>query len=283
MNNELSRNSPRLIELTERYGKLNLFEHSLWKTWADGIDITKFRGEHAYIAQMWRQTEENYQNSYDYCVYAGEEDNIRLLGEDGAFGAVTFLRKETGITFSRDLLDSVLEIGFIRDSIGVPPSVLDIGAGYGRLLHRLSQTNPAGMYFGVDAVPLSTFLCQFYMNYRELDASTLVISLDRILLDLHSADLAINCYSFSEMPLSAVNFWLGLCADLNIKYFFLCPHAGDLVNAHYVTSEPNGSHLDYYHLFAKHGYMGTRRWHKFPPDWSKPLIFNTEFVLFKRG
>lgn len=283
---ELSRTNPRLLELEAEYAKLNLFEQSVWTEWAKGIDIQNFRAEHGYMAQMWMMTEERYQNTLDHALSIGLRHDIETLGEDGAFGAITFRRdmgaSEDDIIFSRDLLDSVFEIDFLRKVIGVPPSVLDIGAGYGRLLHRLSQNNPAGMYIGIDGVPLSTFLCEFYVKYRTCENSTLVVPLNEY-GSIHRADLAMNIQSFSEMPYSAVKFWLDLCADLNIKHFFLSPHSANLVDAHFVTSEPDGGHKDYYPLFAEHGYQETRRWHKFPPDWSKPLIFNTEFVMFKRG
>jgi hypothetical protein len=90
-------------------------------------------------------------------------------------------------------------------------------------------------------------------------------------------------YSFSEMPLSAVKFWLDLCADLNIKYFFLVPHAGDLIHPHFVTSEPDGSHLDYYPLLEQHGYKLIRQQPKFPRDLAPQMIYSTDYLMWQRG
>lgn len=276
----LSRDNPRLIELTEAYSKINLAEPSLWKTWANNIDIQNFRGEVGYMAQMWSMTEQRYQNTFDYAVSLDMGDLLVRLGEDGAFGAVTFERD--GFKFGRDLLDSAFEIKFIQETIGIPLAVLDIGAGYGRLLHRLSQENPAGMYMGIDGVPLSTFLCEYYVKYRGCDMGTLVVPLNEYEY-IHTADLAINTQSFSEMPLSAVEFWIKMCADMEIRYFFLEPHSGDLIRPHYVTNEPDGTHKDYYHLFAKYGYNLMVQQPKFPRDLAPQLIYSTDFLMFKRG
>lgn len=280
MTSELSRDNPRLLELIDAYSKVDLFEQSVWKDWANNIDITKFRSEIGYMAQLWNMTPERYQNTFDYAVSLDMGDLLMRLGEDGAFGAVTFERD--GFKFGRDLLDSAFEIKFIQETIGAPLAVLDIGAGYGRLLHRLSQENPAGMYMGIDGVPLSTFLCEYYVKYRGCDMSTLVVPLNEY-ENIHTADLAINTQSFSEMPLSAVEFWIKMCADMEIRYFFLEPHSADLIHPHFVTSEPGGGNKDYYHLFEKYGYKLMVQQPKFPRDLAPMMIYSTDFLMFKRG
>lgn len=287
----LSRDDPALLTLEAEYEKLNLLPLSLWKTWSGNIDIQRFRGEHAYLAQMWSMDEQRYLNSFDYLIDIGEGEMLARLGEDDAFGCITFQRN--GYTFSRDLIDSVLELRFLRETLGLsaesPAFLLDIGAGYGRFAHRFSQAFP-GLVFCVDAVPLSTYLCQFYLDFRGgLSPLKLgiTIPLDKLGQRWQTSSeirpsIATNQQSFSEMPLAAVDFWLNLCADLNIRYFMLEPHSGDLVHPHYVTSEPDGSHLNYWHLFERYGYAEIRREYKFPEGRNAEFIFNTQFVMFER-
>jgi SAM-dependent methyltransferase len=289
---ELTRDNPRLIELEQAYAKLNLFDHSLWKTWADQIDITRFRGENAYLAQMWMMTEERYRNTLHYALDLGYRHMIESLDEDDAFGCVTFTEdmgaNEDDIVYSRDLLDSVFEIKFLREALGYTdkslPIVFDIGAGYGRFAYRFSQAMDKSYVYCFDAVPLSTFLCQFYLQYRNCEKRARVIPLHMIdTWEFPHVDLACNMYSFSEIPLSAVNFWLDFCADLNVRHFYLVPHAPDLIHPAYLTTEPDGSHLDYYPLFERHGYKLKVQRPKLPIYMSNQLIYNTSYLLLERG
>ncbi len=292
---ELTRDNPRLLELKDAYRKLNLFDTSQWETFSRLIDIQNFRGEPGYLAQMWGgMTEQRYLATLDYAIRIGLRHDIETLGEDGAFGCITFNAdmgaNEDDIVISRDLLDSVFEIQFLKDTLGKDDlSLFDIGAGYGRFAHRFLQAFRGGFACCVDAVPLSTFLCDFYMSYRMGEnyecwcSMPLTEVADLPFGDFPHLDIACNMYSFSEMPLSAVKMWLDLCENLEIKYFFLVPHAGDLINPHFVTSEPDGSHLDYYPLFERHGYKLKVQRPKFPVEMSGQLIYNTSYLLFERG
>lgn len=280
MNITLSKDDPALLALESEYERANLLPLSAWKAWVNSIDIQRFRGEPGYLAQLWMMDEQRYRNTYDYLRETAPE-TLRAVGyiDDDAFGAVGFALGMAGY-ITRDLLDSVSEIEFLRVTIGISACAVDIGAGYGRLLHRLSQVSPAGVYFGIDAVPLSTYLCEFYLKYRGC-SNTVTFPLHRY-ADIHTADVAMNIQSFSEMPLAAVDFWLKFCADRNIRHFFLSPHAGDLIHAHFVTNEIGGGHLDYYHLFEHYGYAEIRREYKFPVERSAEFIFNTQYVMFER-
>lgn len=283
----LSRDNPELLALEDAYSKLNLFEQSMWRTWADQIDITRFRGEGAYLSQMMGMTVQRYQNTFDYLASLGEDQTIRLLGEDDAFGCETFRRD--GVVFSRDLLDSVCELRFLRETLGLNVEtgavLLDFGAGYGRLAYRYIQEFPHSFVHCYDAVPLSTFLCDFYLHYRGCRGDQVYVHhLNQVQVMVPTrADIASNVYGFSEMPLSAVKFWLDFCADLNVRYLFLVPHAADLVHPTFLTTEPDGTHLDYLPLFAEHGYKLERERYKFPVEMSDQLIYNTKHMLFRRG
>jgi SAM-dependent methyltransferase len=283
---ELSRDNPRLLELEAEYRKLNLFDTSQWEAFSRGIDIQNFRGEPGFLSQMWGgMTEARYWATFDY---ADADSLMRWLGEDSEFGCITF--EHRGTKFSRDLLDSIFEMRFVMDSLdlgqGSDIKLLDIGAGYGRFIYRCAIMLPYGRFFGVDAVPLSTFLCEYYLRYRHDKGRTCYHAKTVRLTELDSIrpgiDIACNMYSFSEMPLSAVNFWLNFCADLNIRYFMLVPHSPDFIHPHFVTSEPDGSHLDYYHLFEQHGYRLIRQQPKFPPELAPQMIYSTTYYMFER-
>jgi hypothetical protein len=106
------------------------------------------------------------------------------LKEDGFFRAFTFSYGERGAV-SRDLLDNVNEINYLNDRIGLAemkaPTVLDIGAGYGRLAYRMSEALPnlAG-YDCTDAIPVSTFLWEYYLGFRGVPGTVRVVPLSEI-------------------------------------------------------------------------------------------------------
>ena len=292
-----SRTDPRLLDLIERYAKL---EHavplSAWKTWADNIDVTKFRSEVGYMAQMWGgMNEERYLNSHKYVVQHAI-DELFCITEDDAFGCVTFIEKCDADmqpdVISRDLIDNALRIAFLREALGWDYyddlMVLDIGAGYGAFAHRLTDVYENAYVICVDGVPLSTYLCDYYLKYRSVERAE-SLPLDEIdklrneYIQTEPIQLACNMQSFTEMPLASINYWLDLCADLKVPHFFLEPHAGDLVHAHFYSSEPDGhTHYDYLPLFAQHGYKLVVRRFKFPEAESDKYIYNTEYLLWER-
>ena len=113
---------------------------------------------------------------YIFTRHVRDKDQFGLLDslvEHGDFGCSTFEYAGIGLV-SRDLLDSVLEISFLERHLGIfernDIRVLDIGAGYGRMAHRLLTAHPRiESYACVDAVPESTFLSEFYLKHRGLD------------------------------------------------------------------------------------------------------------------
>jgi putative sugar O-methyltransferase len=123
---------------------------------------------------------------------------------------------------SRDLLDSINEIYFLLRRApllsGEDVSVLDIGAGYGRLAHRMLTAVPnITRYYCVDAVPESTFLCDWYLRYRGLADRATVVPLDMLdRLGERRIDLAVNVRSFTEMSYPPIAAWIGLIAELGI-------------------------------------------------------------------
>ena len=148
-------------------------------------------------------------------------DLLDRLDEDGAFGCWTF-RYPGHPLYSRDLLESVNEINFLERELSLSAraslSVLDIGAGYGRLAHRMTRRRRnLADYCCVDAIPDSTFLCDYYLGHR---GARLPLgrcrSTSSARLRPRSFDLAVNIHSFPECTLEAVAWWLQLVAQLEI-------------------------------------------------------------------
>lgn len=290
---ELRRDNPRLLELEAAYRDLKLpFQNSLWREFSDSIDIQNFRGEPGYLSQRWGgMTDDRYLASYDYLRHDETLDSFRHdmgYGDRPDFGVVAIRSDAAYIT--RDFIDSCIEIGFLWDILHWSPGdairVLDIGAGYGRFAYWLTRVFPVWSVDCVDAVPISTFLCDFYLKYRGVKSDTRSIPLhkmNQLENSTRGISVACNMQSFSEMPLAAVQYWLDLCVDLGIRIFFLEPHAGDLIHPHFVTSEVDGSHLDYYSEFERHGYKQIARMSKFPQSEPGKYIYNTDLIMFERG
>ena len=263
----------RLRDLRRRYAGVNLpiAVHSLWATRGEtdksvdigwtGIDLANFRGSAAYVWD-YRTTSAELDNVkyYLFTQAVKQWDHLGLLetlNEDGAFGCSTFEYADVG-TVSRDLLDSVGEINFLDRSIGIMQRddlrVLDIGAGYGRTAHRLLEAHPGiGAYTCVDAVPESTFLCEFYLAHRGLDQRAEIVPLyevDSHLQPLRDYNLAINIHSFSECTYAAIEWWLRRVRDLGVRHLMIVPNDPE----RFVSLEPDGSHRDYAPLLEELGY-----------------------------
>ena len=159
-------------------------------------------------------------------------------------------------TVSRDLLESVNEINFLDRKLGVlskaPFHILDIGAGYGRLAHRMSEAHDRlDDYCCVDAIPESTFVSAYYLRYRKAEAAR-VVPLDHVERDLigRSFDLAVNIHSFSECTYSAVAWWASLLTRFQVDNLLVIPNEpNDLL-----TLESDGTRRDFMPLLAGAGF-----------------------------
>ena len=232
--------NPRLIRLTERYadhpvGPSSLWEHAqlLKKT-----SLNYFRGDNLYIWQVSsdRMTRGlNPEASYGITAYYAERRDalglFDVLEEDGTFGCYTFTF-ETGRLISRDLLDSVMEINYLASILGADyvanSNLMDIGAGYGRLAHRWLTAFSTSRVYLYDGIPTSTFLSEFYLNYRGLADRAMVVDLPDAEQNLpdENTRIATNIHSFSECTLSAVKWWLALVEKSSVEHLFIVPNSG---------------------------------------------------------
>ena len=233
---ELRDDHPRLTELRRSYAALDLpvREHSRWRAEAIDryLDLRYFRGETLFTwhyREPRRLTELKY---YVWTRYVRDTDRLGLfdrLTEDGAFGCWHF-DFEGQPRVSRDLLESIGELDFLDRSLRLADrerfSVLDIGAGYGRLAHRMiGAFRGVRDYACVDAIPEATFIAGYYLRYRGCTPPARVVPLDRI-GDLAPGgfDLAVNVHTFSECTLRAIAWWAAELRRLEVPRLFLVPN-----------------------------------------------------------
>lgn len=260
----LHRDHPRLRELRARYRRFGqvVTDHVSWtdRYLRDELDLSHFRGDNAYVWQL-RGLRDHEMAVRSYALTAYYVRSIDTLGllqrleEDGLFGVHTF--EVDRRTMSRDLLDSVNEILFLERHLGLSrmPNVriLDIGAGYGRLAHRLTAGLPnVARVLCADAVPESTFLCEFYLRFRGVADRSCAVPLDEIepVLMAEGVDVATNIHSFSECTADVIRWWLELLRRARVPHLLIVPNDG----ARLFSREKDGSQQDFTQLVEQAGY-----------------------------
>jgi hypothetical protein len=266
----------RLRELRARYAQVTLpiANHSAWSGkggsgtrlgigWG-GVDLRTFRGHSAYV---WSYGSFSSHGRLDamatklrYFVFAAcakTKDSMELLQtlhEDDAFGCIAFTYPGVG-KVSRDLLESVIEINFLHKYVNALARddlrILDVGAGYGRMAHRMLEANSRiRSYTCVDAVAESTFLCEFYLKYRGLEDRVQVVPMDELEQRLSSYDLALNIHSFSECTYASIEWWLRKLKQLQVRYLMIVPNSP----TRFLSTEVDGNRRDFAPLLEELGY-----------------------------
>jgi hypothetical protein len=285
----LTTENPRLAALRSRYQNFHspAGDPSLWKEdHRAQIDLPYFRGDNPYIFQV-RDDNKDIHYLLTYC-YLKSIDGLGLferLQEDRLFGVYAFDFGD-GHLVSRDLLDSINEITFLEETIGISRiphlRVLDIGAGYGRMGYRLPAALPnLDRVLCTDAIAESTFLCEYYLKFRGAGRSQ-VAPLDEIeaAVAVENIQVAMNIHSFSECTLEAIEWWLDLVAKCRIPYLFIVPNPD---GKRLSTSENNKPGRDFLPSILSRGY---RLRHK-RPKYCLPALQNygvspTHYYLFER-
>jgi SAM-dependent methyltransferase len=257
---------PRLLELRAAYDAVDLPVRVPSRWSAERVDafldLRWFRGE---TLITWHYRELPRISALKYYVmlrYVAERDPSGLLGrltEDGMFGCWTF-DYAGHQKVSRDLLESVNELQFLDRELGLSQrerfSVLDIGAGYGRLAHRMpSAFGNLDDYCCVDAIAESTFLSEYYLEFRGVAPPARVVPLHEMQATLGATqfDLAVNIHSFSECTLEAVEWWVDYLARLRVPEVVIVPNDGTEL----LSMEPDGRRRDFAPALARAGYERT--------------------------
>ncbi len=265
----LTSDNPRLAELRAAYDaddSAPVSSASRWRAEAVDafLDLRYFRGE---TLITWHYRELPRISALKFFVlmkYVRERDRLGLLDrltEDGGFGCWTFEYPGYG-TYSRDLLESANEISFLDRELGISErpgvSILDIGAGYGRLADRLTAALPnVTDYCCVDAIAESTFLCDYYLGHRGRVPPARVVPFHRIEAELATGafDLAVNIHSFPECTHEAIAWWVDLLRRLEVPRLLLIPNEPTEL----LSTEADGSRRDFAPLLAEAGYRLTTR------------------------
>ena len=270
----LTIDNPRLQELRQRYSQFQV-KASVPIVWTNeyvqSLGLQSFRGDNCYV---W-QTQDPNCDEINYCLTAYSVkamDSMGLLennSEDGLFGVHTY--EVDSKLFSRDLLDSVIELNFLDKHLqlsGIQDlNILDIGAGYGRLAYRTAFSfSNLSTYICTDAVPESTFLSEYHIRFRNIEDRVAVVPLDEIgqRLQRQQVDLAVNIHSFSECSLEAIEWWLALLADNRVKNLFIVPNPSD----HGGERLALNSGEDFSSLVEKYGYALQIK----APKYEDPLV-----------
>lgn len=192
-----------------------------WESQAKIIDRANFRGDGQYLEQ---KAEMPMHALYQDLVKRGHDGKFEFLKEDGAFGCRTKWLTGPNIIVSRDLIESIYEIAFIEESLGkMPEFILDIGAGYGRLAHRILSLFNRGIHITcTDLVPISREICKFYLESKEMYNWSVVKPED--LAQNLPFDLAINIHSWPECDPEEVEWWLEKLAEWKVKNLMVIPH-----------------------------------------------------------
>lgn len=289
--------NPRLLELQSRYKVVDspVSVHTQWREQLqpESLDLRWFRGDNAYVWQYRHLSDFTRLRYYLYACYVRDVDHRNLhghvLNEDGQFGCFRF-RFEEMPTVSRDLLDSINELYFLDrhlklfDCQGL--QVLDIGAGYGRLAQRMLDAVPGvARYWCIDAIPRSTFLCEYYLRYRghldEVGGRATVVPLDQMhsVIPKNSINLAINIHSFSEMSHAAVTTWVQWVAALGVRYLMVIPNEPDML-----SKEADGSRHTYRDAIEAAGYrLVADEWTIRNADVRQLFGVRDHMRLFERG
>lgn len=254
-------NHPRLKELKSRYSMFDsrVTTPVVWKNdYVSTEDLLYFRGDNAYVWQLRGRNMDisAYALSAYYVKSIDTMGFLLKLDEDEFFG--NFVFNIDNRTMSRDLLDSIIEVYFLERHLGLSSSgkcfsVLDIGAGYGRLAHRMLGALPSvETYVCTDAVAESTFISEYYLGFRNLKNRARVVPLNEIedVLDTQQIDIAINIHSFSECRVPTIEWWMSLLAKHRVKYLMIVPNSGDHGGELLLTNERQDMKI----VIEKYGY-----------------------------
>jgi putative sugar O-methyltransferase len=280
--------NPRLGELRRRYENHPASHHSLWSQQylSTQLRLDQFRRDNVYVHQRRAASKDSYILTARYVQSVDKLGLLHILRDDHLFGNY-LISFNGGALVGRDLLDAVLEINFLNDQIDLAslsnPVILDIGAGYGRLAHRLVQAIPKlEAVLCTDAIPESTFLSEFYLKFRGCESKARVLPLDEVERELRNRriDIAVNVHSFGECPLQSIQWWLDLIRFNQIRYLFIVPNGEALE-----SWETDNTRINYLPLLLARGYKLVVKQPNYAqsPSVQKHGLYPCYYYLFERN
>lgn len=284
----------RLTDLGQRYQTMN-HPVMLASAWIDDLvqqdlDLYNFRDHSSYFS---KRRAINTDLHYALCTYYLKSiDTLNLLDhltEDSWFGGYTVQVSDRPI--SQEVVDALSEIYFLERHLNLSRrsnfNVLNLGAGYGQFAHRWVQAFPhLGKVFCTDAIATFSFLCEYYLKFRQVESAAVTVPFDELrgTLAQYPIQLAVNIRSFSELPIDAIAGWLDLVAEFQIPYLMLVPPPLDQGGTRLLSYEKDKSRIDYCSLLEKRGYQLIARDPKFLDSTVQANgISSTHHFLFQRG
>tara|TARA_B100001093_G_scaffold477743_1_gene505321 strand:- start:78 stop:947 length:870 start_codon:yes stop_codon:yes gene_type:complete len=218
-----------IVELINKYNEFYIKNNfninpTVWKHKNAIVNANvRFRGENAFLWQeKMGDNKETYVKYYKIIKSIDKDNLLNKTFECGSHGCRSY--DFDNIKISRDLLDSILEIYFLKSFFSNlnELSLLEIGGGYGRLCKRYLDCVPDSKYYVTDAIPQSTFFSKIYLNEKK----TSVINLYDIQEKMKSLkiDIAVNIHSFPECNINDVEWWVKFINSNKIKYIFYVPN-----------------------------------------------------------
>jgi hypothetical protein len=287
----LSKSNPRLLELQALYRDYESRARycSQWSSdyVSRDVPLLGFRGDCAFV---WQRRDFN--TPLNYLLTASHlrheaADLLQLLDEDGCFGAYTV--SYGGRLVSRDLLDSINEIVFLDRTVGLRDGtehrVLDIGSGYGRLAHRITEACQAvSAVICADAIAEATFICEYYLRYRNCSRAH-VVPLPEVeeTVSLMTPDIAVSCHCFDECPMAAIRWWLALLRRHSVRHLMIVPGAKRFAERGLVSLERDGEGVPMGPLLEEQGYRLVSRQPKYgDPSLQRFGVSPTYYLLYSR-
>jgi hypothetical protein len=181
-----------------------------------------FRGENAYVWQeRLGDNRDTYQEYYKIVKSIDEDNLLSRTYEDGSYGCKSY--DYDNIKISRDLLDSVIEIYFLKSFFKNLEELvlLEIGGGYGRLCKRYLDCFPESKYYITDAIPQSTYYSNVYLNDK--DCIIKLYDIDETMKKI-KIDIAVNIHSFPECNIKDIEWWIRLMDANKVRYIFYVPN-----------------------------------------------------------
>jgi len=242
---------------------------SFWEWWPkhSGMGLGNFRAQNNFLGDREPHTENAI---FQYVKSIGRLDWLNICQEDGAFGVKT--QNCENYKVSRDLVDSVIEIDWLNKTLPADQwnTILDIGAGYGRLAHRLHQLFPEKKVYCTDMVDISLQACKTYLEYRKVPSP---IFHAKDLPNDVQFDLAMNIHSFPECKREEIIWWLDWVANHNVKYLFIIPH---------MIEDTNREMLCLYDMKSFKPDI-LERGYQVEANWWGPDCWKRDFYLFKKN
>lgn len=208
-----------------------LSELAMWTDWQERVRaaLPNFAANTIYVEQDSPSAEEFNEVLLDLFERGVVTKDSTGMTRDAQYGARVVETPMGPLT--RMWLDAQVEKDFIIRHLIAPCTgwditVLDIGAGYGRLAVELAPR--VADYLTVDPVPISVELCRKYCDrHAPQKVGVMDIAGFRKFKQDWSpglVDLAINIHSWNECSLPNIQAWLMELAALRVPYLFTVSH-----------------------------------------------------------